>query len=387
MESYTKKSEYPLQRIQELRHQLADKEEIIRTQQRELEGKEEIIQRQHKDLVAREEVIQSLIVFQQSFSIRYWFWHLVRPFLKQSITEELHKALDVIYRWFRPTLYQYPPIPLNIPKRYSHVALPAEDLLPIVSIVTPSLNQAIFLENTIMSVLGQHYPKLEYVIQDGGSTDGSAHILETYRSKLTHVESCKDTGQADAINRGFRHAKGEIMAWLNSDDLLLPGAIADVVNYFLKHPEVDVLYGHRININEYGEEVGRRILPPHDNEVLRWTDLIPQETLFWRKRIWEKAGSYIDESYQFAMDWELLLRFREAGAVFVRLPRFLGAFRIHPAQKTLSWSDVEQQEKRCLYLRYHGRPVEWSETRRHIKYYLLGSTWRYILYRLGLHRY
>jgi hypothetical protein len=251
-----------VQRLQQLERELAEKEELIRQQQQELS--------------TQAEVIWSLTTFWRSFSIYFWFIYLVRPFLSRDRFGKLRHAHDVIYRWFRPTLHQYPPIPLKLPKRYYHVALPAEDLLPTVSIVTPSLNQAKFLEDTITSVLGQNYPKLEYIIQDGGSTDGTGQILGKYRSKLTHIESCQDTGQANAINRGFRHAQGEIMAWLNSDDLLLPGAIAYVVDYFLKHPEVDVLYGHRINIDEHGNEVGRRILPPHDNEVLRWTDLIPQ---------------------------------------------------------------------------------------------------------------
>ncbi len=390
--------EQQLRRIRELERRIAEqdtllhqqqgeleaKEEVIQAQCRELEDRETRIQEQYQELTAKEEVIQSLVVFQRSFSIRYWFWHLVRPFLFEIMSKELHKALNVIYSWFRPTLNQYPPVPISIPKRYYRSVLPPDVQLPVVSIVTPTLNQSRFLDKTIASVLGQNYPNLEYIIQDGGSTDGTVEILEQYRTQIKHIESCLDSGQANGINRGFRHATGEIMAWLNSDDMLLPGAIPYIVNFLLKHPDVDVVYGHRINMNQDGNEVGRRILPPHSNDVLRWSDLIPQETLFWRRRLWEKTGGYIDESFQYAMDWELLLRFLDAGAKFVRLPRFLGAFRVHPEQKTLKWVDIGQAEADRLRQHYHGRPIPWSETRRHIKYYILGSTWRYVLYRLGL---
>ena len=106
------------------------------------------------------------------------------------------------------------------------------------------------------------------------------------------------------------------MAWLNSDDLLLPGALFYVAEYFRKHPEVDVIYGHRIIINEDNRETGRWVLPPHNDNMLQWADYVPQETMFWRRDLWDKVGGYVDESFQFAMDWELILRFRNAGAVF-----------------------------------------------------------------------
>src|ERR1043166_482808 len=118
--------------------------------------------------------------------------------------------------------YQYPPKPLKIPAHY-HQALTFDSAAPqLVSIVTPSLNHARFVERTMQSVLEQNYPNLEYIVQDGGSTDGTLEILEKYRARLKSGESCPDTGQANAINLGFQHATGEIMAWLNSDDLLKP---------------------------------------------------------------------------------------------------------------------------------------------------------------------
>jgi hypothetical protein len=157
------------------------------------------------------------------------------------------------------------------------------------------------------------------------------------------------------------------------------------VAFFLAHPDVDVVYGHRININEHDQEIGRWIMPSHDDELLRWADYIPQETLFWRRRIWEKVGACVDESFQFALDWDLLLRFQDAGANFARLPRFLGAFRVHAAQKTQANMDgTGQAEMNRLRLRNHGRDVTWFELKRHTKSYLFRSTMLRRLYRLGL---
>jgi glycosyltransferase involved in cell wall biosynthesis len=281
--------------------------------------------------------------------------------------------------------HQYPPKPLQIPDHY-HEALAFDPASrPLVSIVTPSFNHAQFLERTMRSVLQQNYSNLEYIVQDGGSTDGTDRILEKYRTKLKSAESRPDRGQAHALNLGFQHASGEIMAWLNSDDLLLPAAISYVVAFFLAHPDVDVVYGHRININEHDQEIGRWIMPSHDDELLRWADYIPQETLFWRRRIWEKVGACVDESFQFALDWDLLLRFQDAGANFARLPRFLGAFRVHAAQKTQANMDgTGQAEMNRLRLRNHGRDVTWFELKRHTKSYLFRSTMLRRLYRLGL---
>jgi GT2 family glycosyltransferase len=246
------------------------------------------------------------------------------------------------------------------------------DALPSISIVTPSYNQAAFIGNTIESVLSQNYPKLEYFVQDGGSTDGTVEVLKRHADKLDGWVSEKDGGQSHAINLGFGKTAGEIMAWLNSDDLLLPGALAYVGEYFALHPEVDVIYGNRILIDEEDREIGRWVLPNHDDKVLSWADFIPQETLFWRRSIWEEAGGQIDENFKFAMDWDLLLRFRKAGARMVRLPRFLGAFRIHEAQKTSAViNEVGMAEMGKLRQRELGRTVGQGEIVRALGPYML----------------
>jgi glycosyltransferase involved in cell wall biosynthesis len=258
---------------------------------------------------------------------------------------------------------------------------------PRISIVTPSFNQGVFLERTLQSVLRQHYPDLEYCVQDGGSTDGTAAVLERYREQLAHYESGRDDGQADAINRAFAHTTGAILAWLNSDDLLLPGALDFVARYFARHPRVDVVYGHRVVIDEHDGEVGRWVMPPHDAAALTWCDFVPQETLFWRRSIWEKVGARLDDSFQFALDWDLLLRFQEAGARIVRVNRFLGAFRVHGAQKTsLQLYNLGADEMQRLRLRCHGRPVSDVEVGQRILPYMRRQGWYNRLWRLGLFR-
>ena len=249
-----------------------------------------------------------------------------------------------------------PPRQLRVPARYHRKPTLADP--PLISIVTPSYNQGPFLERTIRSVLEQEYPRLEYVVQDGGSKDATVEVLDKYRAQLHHCESRKDNGQAHAINLGFAHTSGDIMAYLNSDDLLLPGALFTVAKYFADHPDVDVIYGHRVIINRTGDETGRWVLPPHDAEAIKWADFVPQETLFWRRRIWDKVGG-IDESFRFAMDWDLILRFQEAGAKFRRLGRFLGAFRVHGESKTVTSVESAGTDEMSIlsatYPRCHGR--------------------------------
>ena len=258
----------------------------------------------------------------------------------------------------------------RIPARYARTPRASGRLR--VSIVTPVYNQASFIEQTILSVFRQDYPSLEYIVKDGGSTDGTVEILARYADRVSRIESGADGGQADAINTGMRFATGDVLAYLNADDLLLPGAVHYVTRFFENHPQIDVAYGHRILINEHGDEIGRWVLPPHDDRVLSWIDCVPQETMFWRRRIWEKCAGAVDETFQFALDWDLLVRFRDAGAHIVRLPRFLGAFRIHPDQKTISEMEhIGQKEMERIRLRCLGRIPSTTETIRAVAPYLI----------------
>ncbi len=263
-------------------------------------------------------------------------------------------------------LNQHPPIPLGDRTIITRRTLSAEQL-PTISIVTPSFRQAHLIERTIASVVDQQYPKLQYFVQDGGSDDGTVAVLEKWSDRLTGWESKRDDGQSAAINLGFAKTTGDVMAWLNSDDLFMPGALSYVASYFHKHPDVDVLYGDRLLIDEDDALIGRWVLPGHSDAVLPWADFVPQETLFWRRSIWDRAGGTIDESFKFAMDWDLLLRFRRAGARFAHVPKYLGAFRIHASQKTsAAISDVGFKEMDRLRLREIGREVAHDEIRRAI---------------------
>jgi len=282
-------------------------------------------------------------------------------------------------------LYQHPPRALRIPKGYDRVRLPSNP--PTIALVTPTFNHGRFLERTLRSVLDQRYPRLEYVVQDGGSQDDSAEILRRLQPGLKHWESGPDEGQTSAINRGFRKTAGEIMAYLNSDDVLLPGALAYAATFFHDHPDVDAIYSHRVLIDEHDGEIGRWVLPRHCDEVLSWVDFVPQETLFWRRRLWDKVGGRLDESFQFAMDWDLLLRFRDAGARFVRVPRYLAAFRVHESQKTQRINAIGRQESRRLRERLHGRDISEAELLRQIRPYVMRHAVYQQFCRMGLLRY
>lgn len=292
-------------------------------------------------------------------------------------------------RWVRPQLgilRQYPPRTLRVPARYRDARPLAAP--PAISIVTPSLDQGRFLGRTLASVLEQAYPRLEYIVRDGGSTDETAGVLERYRSRLARVESGPDRGFVHAINLGMRSASGEVLAYLNSDDLLLPGSLQAVGRFFAENSDVDVVYGHRVVIDEDDREIGRWVLPPHDDEILSWADWVPQETLFWRRRIWEAVGGSLDERFRFAVDWDLLLRLRAAGARFARLPRFVGAFRVHPLQKTsLEMAELGVAEMRRLRARCHGHDVSAAEIGRATRPYLRRHLICQTLYRVGLFRY
>jgi glycosyltransferase involved in cell wall biosynthesis len=261
--------------------------------------------------------------------------------------------------------------------------------LPGIAIVTPSYNQARFLPETMRGVLDQTGVECEYVVQDGGSTDGSVDCIKAHSSRMKAWASERDAGQADAIAKGFAKTTGrpdDLMAWINSDDFYLPGALAYVADYFARHPDVDVLYGHRIVINEESKEIARWFLPKHDPTVLRLNDFVPQETMFWRRRIWDRVGG-IDTSFKFAMDWDLLLRFQAAGAKIVRVPRFLACFRIHATQKTSAqMHSVGQDEITRLRERTFARPFPATEleTNPTLLRYLRRSAFIEFLWKLGI---
>lgn len=212
--------------------------------------------------------------------------------------------------------------------------------LPRISIVTPSYNQAAFLRKTLDSVLDQNYPNLEYIVIDGGSTDGSVDILREYNAKLTYWVSEPDNGQSHALNKGFAHTTGEIVTWLNSDDVLLPGALHAVGEIFARYPQIQWLTGQPANLDIRDH---LRIFPLKTGRfrplILRgWYHgrgfgFIRQEGTFWRRSLWEQIGESLDEAMHYAMDDNLWRRFAQyADLVTVDMP--LAAFRSQPQQKT-----------------------------------------------------
>ena len=292
---------------------------------------------------------------------------------------------DRLHRLSQPRLgrlYQYSPRPVRIPPAYRKPM--TLSVTPKVSIITPSFRQASFIARTIDSVLDQKYPNLEYFVQDGGSTDGTVELLEKYSDRLSGWVSKPDDGQSQAINLGFARTTGDIMGWINSDDLLLPGALHCVVEYFNRHPDIDVIYGDRLLIDEKDDEIGRWLMPSHSDAVLSWADYVPQETMFWRRRIWDKAGGTIDESFKFAMDWDLLVRFRDVGARFAHIRRFLGAFRVHEQQKTSAViNDIGHREMDRIRARALGRVPDSTEIREAVRPYLVRHVMRHVMHRVG----
>ncbi len=209
---------------------------------------------------------------------------------------------------------------------------------PLVSIVTPSFNQARYLESTLRSVLDQDYPNLEYILVDGGSTDGSLDIIRRYSDRLAWWVSEKDRGQTDAINKGFAHAKGEILAWLNSDDTYEPNAVREAVAYLQEHPEVGMVYGDANFINENDTVVGRFPAAQTSYRRLRRGYVhIPQQSSFWRADLWRKVGP-LDPAFYFAMDYDLWVRLAALAPIQYH-PRVWANFRLHTGGKTIAADD------------------------------------------------
>ncbi len=225
--------------------------------------------------------------------------------------------------------------------------------LPRITVVTPSFNQGKYIQRTIESVLGQGYPNLDYVVMDGGSTDETIDILKRYEGKLRWISE-KDKGQSDAINKGFRMATGDIVAWLNSDDMYLPGSLEIIGEYFAAHPETMMVYGEGYILDEYDNIKSRFPFtePKFDLwKLIYFGDYILQQTTFYRKQIFESI-SVLDEGMRYVMDWDLFIRIGKRFRIDY-LPEYLGSIREHGEAKTTVGGTERFREIREL-IRKHG---------------------------------
>jgi hypothetical protein len=226
--------------------------------------------------------------------------------------------------------------------------------LPLVSIITPSFNQGRFIRQTIESVLGQDYPRIEYIVVDGGSTDDTVDILRGYDGRLTW-SSARDGGQADAINQGFRRARGEIVAWLNSDDTYLPGAVSAAVSHLVQHRDCAMVYGDGFLIDERGAVTGRFPATEPFNlwKLVYVSDFILQQTTFFRRAALEAVG-YLDETLHWGLDWDLFIKLGKRFRVDY-LPREMANLREYTTTKTSSGGRRRLAELAAIVRRHGSR--------------------------------
>lgn len=225
--------------------------------------------------------------------------------------------------------------------------------LPRITVVTPSYNQANYLEETILSVVGQCYPNLEYIIVDGGSTDGSVDIIKRYEKYLAYWVSEKDDGQSSAINKGFSKATGVILAWLNSDDMYLPGSL-HYISSKLNIEEPQLLFGNCFHfIDKSSASWGSDVKAHHERLDLTLCDYIIQPSAFWTKKAWLKAGG-LDETLHFVFDWDWFIRAKQVCATFEPHDKYLSIYRFHKSHKTGRGGDERLNELAAIYGKYYG---------------------------------
>jgi glycosyltransferase involved in cell wall biosynthesis len=250
--------------------------------------------------------------------------------------------------------------------------------LPRITVVTPSYNQGGFIEATIRSILLQAYPNLEYIIVDGGSTDGSLDIIRKYEPWITAWVSEPDRGMYDAINKGFARSTGEIMAWSNTDDVFLPGAFLTIGSVFRQLPEVQWLTSlYKVQWDENGHETRRYQVKGFNRRAFYRgrnllgrnpyaTFMIQQQSTFWRRSLWERIGGRVDDTMDLAGDFDLWARFYQHAELY-GLDEPIGVFRSQPNQKTAKYAQEYLAEaERALEKaggEYPGRLIGWLRSR------------------------
>ncbi|MHB0976068.1 MAG: glycosyltransferase family 2 protein [Candidatus Aquicultorales bacterium] len=225
------------------------------------------------------------------------------------------------------------------------------------SIVTPSFNQADFIEQTIRSVLEQGYPDVEHIVIDGGSTDGTLDILKKYETDVKWISE-PDKGQSHAINKGFAMARGEIIGWINSDDYYFPGAFHKAVDCLNSHPEVGLVYGYCAKVDEKGKEIEVLRSPEFDRGLLYKNPcLIWQQSVFFRKALLDTAG-LLDDTLHYAMDYDLWIRMAKEGD-FKLIPEILAAYRFSRESKSVASDQSFWLEVDTIFDRYEEIDIPW----------------------------
>lgn len=231
---------------------------------------------------------------------------------------------------------------------------------PRISIVTPSYNQSLYIEDTIKSVIGQNYPNLEYIIIDGGSTDESISIIKNYADNITYWVSEKDSGQADAINKGFNLATGDILGWINSDDIYMPNSFFKIANIFLEQKKkLFLLSGNAIHFGVVDKEVfsyGSDVFSDSKTFSIELMDYIIQPSSFWTKEAWQSVG-LLNKDYHFAFDWEWFIRAKHTGIHFFHVSGAFALYRIHASQKTNVGKNLRQNEIYEIYDKYSNKEI------------------------------
>lgn len=248
------------------------------------------------------------------------------------------------------TLATSTPTPIAKPEHEAGAPIPTG--LPRITVVMPSYNQGKYLEAAIQSILTQDYPNLEFIIRDGGSTDESVAIIRRYESRISRWTSEQDDGPADAINRAFSGATGDIFAWLNSDDMYMPGALHAAAAAFLAWPDADLVYGEGWYIDESGARIEpcRFVRRQFERRYLVNKDPILQPAAFWRRSLWESTGP-LDTSLRWVFDWEWFIRAHDCGT-FRYLPADLAYYRVQPEALTRTGGQARQLEHGRITRRY-----------------------------------
>ncbi len=268
-----------------------------------------------------------------------------------------------------PSNYNKEGWPWTVDHSVSEQGMAIRGNLPKISIITPSLNQGRFIEQAIRSVLLQNYPNLEYIIIDGGSTDNSLEVIKKYESYLTYWTSEPDSGHGNALNKGFAHATGEILGWLNSDDMYAPSAFFTIAQIFNDFHDIQWITGK----NSWWDEKDRQMSTTYVYKNIydfmigsyRW---IQQESTFWRRALWEKTGSRINEQYQYMVDGELWCRFFLLAEPW-HVDAILGGYRSHSSNRAkLYYDDVNLEMKKAVSELYRICPKQIKREAQILKY-------------------